>query len=70
MDSVLSTDNSRRLRSCLHKYVSNTTSCNKWALNGFESWRSRVAVEESFPDEVLSSDDLKLLRSCFCALWK
>ena len=31
---------------------------------------SRVAVEEIFPDEVLSSDDPKLLRSCICALWK
>ena len=49
-------------------YVSNTARCNKWGHNNFESWRSLVAVEESFPDDVLSSDDPKLLRSCLCAI--
>ena len=57
MDDVLSTDDSGLLCSCLHKYVSNTTCCNKLALNDSESWRFRVAVEELFLDEVLSSDD-------------
>ena len=37
-------------------------------LNNFESWRSRVAFEESFSDNVLSSDDSKLLYSCLCVL--
>ena len=48
----MSTDDPRLLCSCLRKYVSNSARCNKWALNDFESWRSRVAVEEFFPDEV------------------
>ena len=35
-------------------FVSNNTAhCNQWALNNFESWRSQVAVEESFPRNVL-----------------
>ena len=33
-------------------------------LNDFESWRSQVAVEKSFLDDVLLSDDPKLLYSC------
>ena len=43
---------------------SNTAHCNQWALNNFESWRSQVAVEESFPRDVLLTDDPKLLCSC------
>ena len=46
------------------KYVSNAAPCKKKrALNDFESRRSRVAVKEFLSDEVLSSDDPKLLRS-------
>ena len=47
-------------------YISNTAHCNKWALNDFDSWRSQVGVEESFPDNLLSTGDLKLLCSCLC----
>ena len=43
---------------------SNATRYNEWALNNFESWRSQVAVEESFPHDVLLTDDPKLLCSC------
>ena len=43
--------------------VPNTARYNEWALN-FESWRSQVAVEESFPHNVLLTDDPKLLCSC------
>ena len=44
--------------------VINTASYNKWALK-FESWRSQVAVEESFPHNVLLTDDPNLLYSAF-----
>ena len=47
----------------LKGFVPNTAGYNKWALN-FESWRSQVAVEESFPHDVLLTDDPKLLCSC------
>ena len=40
---------------------SNTVHCNKWPLNNFESWRSQVASEESCPDDVLLTDDPRLL---------
>ena len=43
---------------------SNATRFNEWALDNFESWRSQVAVEESFPNDVLLTDDPKLLSSC------
>ena len=43
---------------------SNTSRWNQWALNSFESWRSQVAVEESFPYDVLLTDNSKLLCSC------
>ena len=45
---------------------SNATHYNEWALNNFESWRAQVAVEESFPHNVLLTDDPKLLCSCLC----
>ena len=47
----------------LKGFVPNTARYNEWALN-FESWRSQVAVEESFPHDVLLTDDPKLLCSC------
>ena len=58
---ILLTDDPKLVCSCLCEYVSNTAHCSKWALNNFESSRSRVSVEESFPNDVLSSDDPKLL---------
>ena len=46
-------------------YVSsNTARYNEWALSNFESWWSKVAVEDSFPHDVLLTDDPKLLCSC------
>ena len=35
----------------LNGFVPNTSRYNEWALN-FESWRSQVAAEESFPHNV------------------
>ena len=43
---------------------SNTARYNEWALSNFESWRSQVAVEDSFPQDVLLTDDPKLVCSC------
>ena len=55
----------RWLFSCTKGFVSsNTAHCNQWAINNFESWKSQVAVEESFPHDVLLTDDPKLLCSC------
>ena len=34
--------------------------------NNFESWRSQVAVEGSFPDDILLTDNPKLHCSCLC----
>ena len=42
---------------------SNTARYSKWVLNNFVSWRSQVAVEESFPQDILLTDDPKLLCS-------
>ena len=67
---VLLTDDRKLVFSCLCKYVSGTALCNKWAFNNFESWRSRVAVEESFPNDVLSIDNPKVLCSCISMIWK
>ena len=47
----------------LKGFVSNTARYNERVLN-FESWRSEVAVEESFPHNVLLTDDPKLICSC------
>ena len=41
--------------------LSNTVHCKKGVLNNFKSWRSQIAVEESFLDKVLLTDDEKLL---------
>ena len=49
----------------LKGFVPNTARYNEWALN-FKSWRCQVAVEESFPCDVLLTDDPKLLCSCLC----
>ena len=45
---------------------SNTARCNQWSLGNFESWRSQVAVKESFPHNVLLTDDSEVLCSCLC----
>ena len=47
----------------LAKGFPNTARYNKWALN-FESSKSQVPVEESFPHDVLLTDNPKLLCSC------
>ena len=47
----------------LKGFVPNTARFNEWALN-FESWKFQVAVGESFPPDVLLTDDPKLLCSC------
>ena len=39
---------------------------NELVLNNFDLLRSRVAVKESLPDDVLSTDDPKLLCFCLC----
>ena len=43
---------------------SNTARYNEWALRNFELWKSQVAVEDSFPCDVLLTDDPKLLFFC------
>ena len=48
----------------LNGFVPNTALCNEWVLN-FESWRSQVAVKESFPHDVSLTDDPKQLCYCF-----
>ena len=39
---------------------SNIARYNEWALSNLESWMSEVAVEDSFPHDVLLTDDPKL----------
>ena len=43
----------------------NTARCNKWAVNNFESWRSSLS-NEKFPEDILFTDDKKLLCDCLC----
>ena len=47
----------------LKGFVPNIARYNEWVLN-FESWSSHVTVKESFPHDVLLTDDPKLLCSC------
>ena len=45
----------------------NAARYNEWALN-FESWKSQVAVEESFPHNVLLTDDLNYFVLAFLSM--
>ena len=47
---------------------SNTARYNEWALSNFKSWMSQVAVEDSFPHDVLLTDDPKLLCLVFVSM--
>ena len=51
-------------------FPNNTLRCNKWALNNLKSWLASLSIgnddTDRYPEDILLTEDPKLLCSCLC----